>query len=120
MSSSSFDNQDWTTVTLRNPKRVAENAQKRIELRNPVAATGVPRRIVEEDLPKPRFLTRKARQDLMSARVAAKLTQRELDARCAFPANTIRDLEGGTIAPTQQHLRSLQRQFADVRFTVEH
>ena len=111
------DHQDWTTVTLRNPKRALENAQKRIV---PVAVGGAPRRIVEDDLPKPRFLTREARQALMTARAANKLSQRDTDARCAFPANTIRDLEAGTLAPTQHHLRSLQRQFPAVRFTVEH
>jgi ribosome-binding protein aMBF1 (putative translation factor) len=111
------DHQDWTTVTLRNPKRALENAQKRIV---PVAAAGVPRRILEEDIPKPRYLTREARQALMAARVANKLSQRDTDARCAFPANTIRDLEAGTLAPNPQHLRSLQRNFPAVRFTVEH
>lgn len=109
---SSSSDQDWTTVTFRKALRSPKHA--------PVAATSVPRRILEDDLPKPRFFTREARQALMAARVAAKLTQRDVDARCAFPANTIRDLEGGTMAPTQQHLRSLQRQFPAVRFTVEH
>jgi len=61
------------------------------------------------DVGKLKELTSESRQAMMSARVANKLTQVELNQRCAFPANTIRDMEAGRLTPNQKQLSILQR-----------
>lgn len=54
-------------------------------------------------------LTSESRQAMMSARAANKMTQVELNQRCSFPANTIRDMEAGRLTPNQSQLSVLQR-----------
>lgn len=54
-------------------------------------------------------LSRESRQDMISARAANKLTQVELNQRCAFPANTIREMEAGRLTPNQKQISILQR-----------
>lgn len=54
-------------------------------------------------------LSSESRQAMMAARAANKLTQVELNQRCAFPANTIRDMEAGRLTPNQKQISILQR-----------
>ena len=61
------------------------------------------------DVGKLKELTSESRQAMMSARAANKLTQVELNQRCAFPANTIRDMEAGRLTPNQKQISILQR-----------
>lgn len=115
-----MDHQDWTTVTLRKKTLTPQELQKRSQTVAKRDSSDVGRRFAEQDFPKLRFLTPESRTYLIQARVAQKLSQRDLDIRCAFPANTIRDLESGKLAPTSKHLSALQRFFPGSRFTVEH
>ena len=61
------------------------------------------------DVGKLKELTSESRQAMMSARAANKMTQVELNQRCSFPANSIRDMEAGRLTPNQSQLSVLQR-----------
>jgi ribosome-binding protein aMBF1 (putative translation factor) len=61
------------------------------------------------DVGKRKELTSESRQAMMSARAANKMTQVELNQRCSFPANTIRDIESGKTTPNQSQVSILQR-----------
>jgi len=61
------------------------------------------------DVGKRKELTSESRQAMMSARAANKMTQVELNQRCSFPANTIRDMEAGRLTPNQSQISVLQR-----------
>ena len=61
------------------------------------------------DVGKLKELTSESRQAMMLARAANKMTQVELNQRCSFPANSIRDMEAGRLTPNQSQLSVLQR-----------
>ncbi len=115
-----MDGQDWTPVTIRKKTLTRQEQQKHSQVVAKRDTPDVGRRFLEQDFPKLRFLTPESRTTLLQARLAQKLTQRDLDARCAFPPNTIRDLEAGKLAPNSKHLSSLHRFFPTSRFSVEH
>jgi ribosome-binding protein aMBF1 (putative translation factor) len=101
-----MDTQDWTPVTLRSstyqsqrviqPKKVNTEAQHLAK-------------IDREEMVKPKMLASESRQELVQRRLAEKLTQAQLDQRCAFPLHTIRDLEANKRAPTTKELQTLNR-----------
>jgi hypothetical protein len=103
-----MEHQDWETVKLRG---------RRVEMRDPaaIAKRDAARRLekLDEDLaPKRKRLTVESRRGLAAARAAVKKTQREIDALCAFPPNSVRDFESGTVVPSGAQIGSLHRMFA--------
>jgi ribosome-binding protein aMBF1 (putative translation factor) len=46
---------------------------------------------------------------MMRLRAEQKWSQRDLDMRCSFPANTVRDLESGKVAPSTTQLNIINR-----------
>ncbi len=102
------DHQDWQTVTLRGsrnkskvvPKPQNSEAQRLYKLETYDAA------------PKKKRLTAGSRQALTQARIAIKKTQRDIDKELAFPPNTIRDFEAGTVAPSGPQISAMHRYFA--------
>ncbi len=62
-----------------------------------------------EEMGKPKKLSPESKQELIQRRLAEKLTQQQLDQRCAFPPHTIRDLEANKRAPTSKELSTLNR-----------
>ena len=107
-----MDCQDWTPTVLRNGKvmqarKAAEQASR------PKISAEVIRlaKLAEEDAPmkKAKSLSIESRQSMMRLRAEQKWSQRDLDMRCSFPANTIRDLENGKIAPSSTQLNIINR-----------
>lgn len=48
-------------------------------------------------------------QALMKRRNELKLTQKDADAKCAFPVNTFRDIESKSAIPTEKQQNVIQR-----------
>ena len=104
-----MDNQDWTEVTLRstNKPRVTMSGST-VPVRYTMAATDL-RKVENTEIAKPKALTAKSRADIAAARTAKKLTQKQLDMSCAFPANTTNAFESGRQCPSRVHIQSIQR-----------
>lgn len=109
---------DWDTapVIIRGKRGVAPMTQR---LGGTATATGV--RVQNSDdagaraadrsteVLKTKRLSLDARQLLIGGRALMKLTQVELNQRCAFAPNTIREVEAGRLTPTQGQLNILNR-----------
>ncbi len=102
-----MDCQDWNPVVVRGkstPKTVVSEKPK-------VSAEAI--RLAKlannEEVKKARVLSKESRQAMMQLRAAQKWTQRDLDMRCSFPANTVRDLEAGKLAPSSGQLSRLNQ-----------
>lgn len=99
-----------------------------IVIRNPRAARGgaggcagggiVPRssgdrghaaKLERDELPKPRALSPSSRAALVTARLAAKLTQDALNVRASLPPHAVRGFESGARVPTPTELTKLNR-----------
>ena len=59
---------------------------------------------------KPKMLSSDSRKLLTASRLLLKKTQVQLNQQCAFPPNTIRELEAGHIHPTGSQLSKLNRE----------
>lgn len=109
-----MEHQDWNTVTIRskNPSvsvSATKHTQKQtVEKRNPEAQRLA--KIEREDFVKPKQLSSESRKDLVAARVALKLTQDQLNQRCAFPPHTIKAFEAGHLTPNGTQLNKLNRE----------
>ncbi len=102
-----MDCQDWNPVIVRGksvPKTSGTSGPK------PSAeAIRLAKLANNEDVKKARVLSKESRQAMMQLRAAQKWTQRDLDMRCSFPANTVRDLEAGKMAPSSGQLSRLNQ-----------
>lgn len=105
-----MEHQDWNTVTIRskNPSVSAPTTRHPVEKRNPEAQRLA--KIEREDFVKPKQLSSESRKDLVTARVALKLTQDQLNQRCAFPPHTIKAFEAGHLTPSGGQLNKLNRE----------
>lgn len=112
-----MSNQDWETVVIRNPA----HAKKTVQAHNP--AGGEAQRLYKlattEETPKKKRLTRESRQNLQAARTAIKKSQKDVDKELAFPVNTVRDFEAGTMAPSGKQISDLHRYFAASKLTLK-
>ena len=102
-----MDCQDWNPVILRASPRLAQKTQQIQPKRSDQAQHLA--KIEKEEYVKPKMLSPESRQELVQRRLAEKLTQQQLDQRCAFPPHTIRDLEGNKRPPTSKELQTLNR-----------
>jgi hypothetical protein len=103
-----MDHQDWNPVILRgkNPTRSTKT-----EVQQKSSGVGAHLAKVErEEIGKQKCLAPESRKELVAARLVLKKTQVELDRTCAFPPNTIRDLEAGKLTPTTAQLNRLNRE----------
>jgi ribosome-binding protein aMBF1 (putative translation factor) len=117
-----MDHQDWTPVIVTRPVT-------RSGIRAPAASGGRGPKIIAErdgaarnasahaakleaaDAPvKPKMLSTESRKLLTATRVALGKTQVQLNQQCAFPPNTIRELEAGHVHPTGAQLNKLNRE----------
>ncbi len=106
-----MDDQDWTEVTLRSPKKP--------RIYEPGHSAGVPIRytagvsdtrvINDTEIGKPKILSAKSRADMAAARMVKKLTQKQLDNLCSFPSNSTNAFEAGRICPSAAQLQNLNR-----------
>ena len=104
-----MDCQDWNPVVLRSSARIAEKTKaNQIQPKRSAQAQHLAK-LEREEFTKPKTLAPESRQELVKRRLEEKLTQQQLDQRCAFPPHTIRDLEGNKRAPTSKELQTLNR-----------
>ncbi len=104
-----MDCQDWNPVVVRgvNAKRPGTSQQDRPKYS---AEAERLRKIENADGPvKTKTLSTESRQAIVAARVANKWSQADLNMRCAFAANTIRDIEAGRMTPSGGQLNTLSR-----------
>ena len=106
--------QDWASIVIgksaanvKGPKVAGTNTLQKIT--TTAAASSARALDAATDVGKRKELTSESRQAMMSARAANKWTQVELNQRCSFPANTIRDVEAGRLTPNQNQISILQR-----------
>lgn len=104
---SNMEHQNWETVTLkRNRKVTAAGTHKPLI----TAGAALARRLESDDIPKPtKSLSSESRSEIIRRRTAAEQTQAQLNTACAFPVNTIRDIESGKLCPTPTQLNVLNR-----------
>ena len=100
--------QDWTPVILRSGKKVGASATHHHMTRSVAAQTvlNVEKAPMDKAVKK---LSAESRTTLITKRAALKMTQVQLNQRCSFPPNTIRDLENGTLCPSNGQLNLLNR-----------
>lgn len=105
-----MDHQDWTTVVVRRHK--GRSGAGGSAPASPFRAAGAAtlRALDHGDEPvRTRSLSSESRNDIIRLRVAQTLSQSDLNARCAFPLHTIRDIEAGKLCPSPAQLNVLNR-----------
>ena len=103
-----MEHQDWAPTVIR-----GKNPTKKTTSEIQHKSSGVSAHLAKverEEIGKSKVLAPESRKELVAARLALKKTQVELDRTCAFPPNTIRDLEAGKLTPTTQQLNRLNRE----------
>jgi ribosome-binding protein aMBF1 (putative translation factor) len=88
--------QDFTPVILR--KTVVKSLVQHHTVKEKDIADGIKKSVAIESI-----------HELMARRSALQLTQKQTDAKCNFPANTIRDIEAKHYVPTEKQQNVLQR-----------
>lgn len=106
-----MDCQDWNPVTVRGTAASATKRSAAAAARPKYSAEAQHMRKIEEaDGPvKSKTLSSESRQAIVAMRVANKWSQADLNMRCAFAANTIRDMEAGRLTPSGGQLNTLSR-----------
>lgn len=107
-----MEHQDWTPTILRNGKvmqarKAAEQAAKPKLSAEAIRLAKLDN--AEDGIKRSKTLSAESRQAMMRLRAEQKWTQRDLDMRCSFPANTIRELESGRLAPSSSQLNTINR-----------
>jgi hypothetical protein len=111
-----MDHQDWTTVTVKG-RKPKPNAT--VERKGNPEAQRLYKLEHEETVPKKKRLTADSKAALVSARLAIKKSQRDVEKDLAFPPNTLRDLENGAVVPSGPQLSALHRYFAASKLSLK-
>ena len=102
-----MDGQDWEPIT------VGVRAKKSAHKPAHAAGTKALHAVEDDDLPKlpTKSLSAASRTEIVRLRTTMepKLSQAELNTRCAFPVNTIQKIEAGHLCPTPKQLDVLNR-----------
>jgi ribosome-binding protein aMBF1 (putative translation factor) len=100
-----MDGQDWNPVVVRS------TAKKPAAGYTPPSETAVRiRRLESEEIPKPtKHLSPDSRTEMIRARTAKGMSQVQLNAACAFPLHTIRDIENCKLCPTPAQMNVVKR-----------
>ena len=101
-----MDHQNWEPVIIRSvgAKKIFQQAPTNIS--NSVHAA---RKIENSEIGKLKTLSSKSRSDMAQARVAKGLTQKQLDQRGQFPANSCNLWESGKVCPSGPQINILHR-----------
>lgn len=102
-----MDDQDWTLVTIGRKKPQQQNFVNTHMKVSPQVAHAA--KVAKEEYTKPKHLASESRQIMLKKRLELGLNQPQLNQRCAFPVNTIREIEAGRLAPTINQLNTLNR-----------
>ena len=100
--------QDWTPVVLRSSTKAAVAKQATSKTHFTRSAAAETAASVEKGATL-KTLSPESRTTLIGKRVALKLTQVQLNQRCSFAPNTIRDFENGSLCPSNGQLNLLNR-----------
>ena len=102
-----LDHQDWKTIIIKKPKENVKNSTKKIN--NDVQKKiSVEKKAEEGDL-KQKKITLELRQDIMKARTAKSLTQKQLASSINLPLQIISDIESGKALYNPQHISKIKR-----------
>lgn len=108
-----MDCQDWNPTVLRNGKVMQAKKAAEIAAKPKMTAEAIRLAKLANDeegtVKRAKVLSTESRQTMMRLRAEQKWTQRDLDMRCAFPANTINGFESGKLAPSSSQLNTLNR-----------
>jgi ribosome-binding protein aMBF1 (putative translation factor) len=108
-----MDCQDWNPTVLRNGKVMQARKAAEQAAKPKVSAEAIRlAKLANDDegtIKRAKTLSTESRQTMMRLRAEQKWSQRDLDMRCSFPANTIRDLENGKLAPSSGQLNTINR-----------
>jgi ribosome-binding protein aMBF1 (putative translation factor) len=106
-SAKASSHQDWSPVIIKGRSVAAAEAKAGPKLSPEVQRLN---KLAAADGPiKPKTLAAESRQQMISLRVANKWSQMDLNTRCSFPANTIREIEAGRLCPSIHQLNTLNR-----------
>jgi hypothetical protein len=108
-----MDHQNWEPVVIRKSadaiRKDALRTGQKVTVERKSDESVRLAKLDQAEFGKPKMLSAESRQELVQRRLADKLTQQQLDQRCAFPPHTVRDLEANKRAPTQKELQTLNR-----------
>lgn len=108
-----MDHQDWTPTVLRNGKvmQARKTAEQASRPKMSAEAIRLAKLANDEEgvVKRAKTLSTESRQMMMRLRAEQKWSQKDLDMRCSFPANTINGIESGKIAPSSGQLNTLNR-----------
>jgi ribosome-binding protein aMBF1 (putative translation factor) len=102
-----MNQQDWEPMVIHSSKQVTQKPK----ITPNYTEDSVKRHKIDKatEPQKRKMLSTEARQMIASMRAAMKITQVELNQRCSFAPNTIRDFESGRMIPAQSQLNILNR-----------
>jgi len=103
-----MDHQNWEPVILRSAGAVSLSAKKNSGPTLSEAAQSA-RKLENSEVAKLKMLTGKSRSEMAQARVAKGLTQKQLDQRGQFPANSCNLWEAGKVCPSGPQINILHR-----------
>ena len=103
----SLGHQDWSKTVIGNGSKVSA----RPSTFKPVSASqAVGAKIADATIAgRLKKLAPESRQEIVNIRAANKWSQADLNQRCSFPVNTIREIEVGRLTPTIGQLNTLNR-----------
>jgi len=103
-----MEHQNWDPVIIRS-KTAITAAVKKQSGPNVSEAAQAARKLEAADVGKLKMLTGKSRSEMAQARVAKGFTQKQLDQRGQFPANSCNSWEAGKVCPTGPQINILHR-----------
>ena len=109
-----MDGQDWTPVIVGKKSYASALGSGRVTpapapVRRSNEAHHLAKVEAAEAPVKMKTLAPEARQKIVAYRGLKQITQKQLDQACAFPANTMRELESGRLTPSTGQLNTLNR-----------
>ena len=102
-----LDHQDWKTIIIKKPKENVKNSKKKVN-NDSQKKISVEKKAEEGDL-KQKKITLELRQDIMKARTAKSLTQKQLASSINLPLQIISDIESGKSLYNPQHISKIKR-----------
>tara|TARA_Y100000389_G_C17246070_1_gene405642 strand:+ start:17 stop:358 length:342 start_codon:yes stop_codon:yes gene_type:complete len=102
-----LDHQDWKTIIIKKPKENVKNSKKKIN-NDSQKIISVEKKAEDGDL-KQKKITLELRQDIMKARTAKSLTQKQLASSINLPLQIISDIESGKALYNSQHISKIKR-----------
>ena len=102
-----LDHQDWKTIIIKKPKENVKNSKKKVN-NDSQKKISVEKKAEEGDL-KQKKITLELRQDIMKARTAKSLTQKQLASSINLPLQIISDIESGKALYNPQHISKIKR-----------